>query len=248
MAFNIINFQSELNQRGLAKTSHYDVDFTGLSDMPWTSGLNISRELSLRCEAAELPGRSITTLETRTYGPLRKIAYGQIYTDMTLTFIASQNLRERVLFEKWHEYMLGISEDNGLSNNMNTYNVQYYKNYTINLIVSQYQDAKNNIPTYRCRIFEAYPISMSAQQLQWGADEFQKIQVTFAYHHWKRMNWQDINNPSPSPSNALFNSAQLAILNTAIAQSGKVLSRDVAILAGQATKIPVLRNAVKNIF
>ena len=247
MAFNIINFQSELNQRGLAKTSHYDVDFTGMASRPWTAGIeNITHGLMLRCDAAELPGRSVATLPARTYGPLRKIAYDQVYSDMTLSFIASQNLRERVLFEKWHEFILGIADGINASER-NTYNVQYYKDYTVDLEIRQYQDS-GEVESYACKVFEAYPISMSAQQLQWGEDAFHRIQVTFAYHHWKRSGRLRANNPAVPPSNALFSSAQLAILNTVIAQSGRVLSRDAAILAGQATKIPVLRNAVKNIF
>ena len=59
------------------------------------------RKVSLRCESVFLPGRTLNTLtDGMPYGPTREIVDGVTYAeDITMTFVASAGLEERVFFE-----------------------------------------------------------------------------------------------------------------------------------------------------
>ncbi len=62
-------------------------------------------ELSLRCRDISLPGRNLNTLtDSNIYGPTREIVNGVTYAeDITINFIASSGLEERILFESWQQ-------------------------------------------------------------------------------------------------------------------------------------------------
>ena len=67
------------------------------------------RELTYRAESADIPGRSVASVEHKfqNYGPVNKVAYGQIYGDVTVQFIMSQDMREKEYFEIWQDKMVG---------------------------------------------------------------------------------------------------------------------------------------------
>ena len=79
------------------------------------------REVSLRCESINLPGRNLnSTTDSNIYGPTREVVNGVTYAeDITMTFQASSGLEERVFFEAWQ----------ALAFDERTWNVRYYNNY-----------------------------------------------------------------------------------------------------------------------
>ena len=64
-----------------------------------------SRTLMLRCENAQLPGRTFATTEQRTYGPIEKHPYLVTYNDIDLTFILSDDMGTKKIFDDWLEYI-----------------------------------------------------------------------------------------------------------------------------------------------
>ena len=62
-------------------------------------------QLTLRCESVNLPGRNIATSDdTNIYGPVRQVAEGVTYAeDLSLSFVSSGGLEERVFFEEWQK-------------------------------------------------------------------------------------------------------------------------------------------------
>ena len=64
-----------------------------------------AQEVSLRCESILLPGRNLNTLtDGMPYGPTREIVDGVTYAeDITMTFVASGGLEERIFLEEWQE-------------------------------------------------------------------------------------------------------------------------------------------------
>ena len=64
-----------------------------------------SKDISLRCKDVTLPGRNLNTLtDSNIYGPTREIVDGVTYAeDITINFIASSGLEERILFERWQQ-------------------------------------------------------------------------------------------------------------------------------------------------
>ena len=57
--------------------------------------------LTFRCEKAEIPGRTIATLDDTGSGPALKMPYEVNYNDMEITVICSTDMAERDYFEEW---------------------------------------------------------------------------------------------------------------------------------------------------
>ena len=87
MSFKPDELLATLNKNGVAKSSHFEVQITG----PGTT--EEENDLMFRADACELPGRTISTSEYRIYGPIRKIAYASTYTDTTIGFLCSADLK-----------------------------------------------------------------------------------------------------------------------------------------------------------
>ncbi len=86
--------------------------------MQTQSSPNNLRQLSLRAGNVTLPGRNLATSEEgNIYGPNREIVEGVTYADdISISFQASNDLRERVFFENWQK----------LAFNEKSWNMGYY--------------------------------------------------------------------------------------------------------------------------
>ena len=74
MTFSSDKFRNNLMfHGGPAPVNRYEVY------IPRRGGQHSS--LTLRCEQAELPGKTILTVEDKLYGPVRKIGYGQMFIE-----------------------------------------------------------------------------------------------------------------------------------------------------------------------
>ena len=147
MAFSIDEFSAELNRSAVAPQSHFVTTITAppkITDAQWGLGKSINSKalaegISFRCEQAEIPGRQVATTDTRIYGPIRKIAYTQIFTEVNMTFICSHDLREKVFFDKWQEVIVGMGNEDS-----DRYDVAYYNDYISQILVQQY-DVSNKV-------------------------------------------------------------------------------------------------------
>jgi hypothetical protein len=127
----------------------------------------------MRCENAELPGRTIATTSMKIYGVEEKFPYMSSYNDMSLTFIVSDNMKEKKFFDAWLNWI-----------NPNTsYNVKYKKDYSVGLRINQY-DVQNKV-SYSVDLADAFPIAVNGMDLNWSADGYHKLTVTFAYTSWR---------------------------------------------------------------
>jgi hypothetical protein len=195
MAFNINEFRSEIGKGGISKQSHFDMFFgipTGLNFSPVSTGSALGRGLAFRCETAELPGVSLATVDHRVYGPARKIAYGNIYTDMTISLLCSHDLKEKVFFDRW------IEEISGSGQKSNTYDVKYLTDYKADQFIFQYDEKGRK--QYAVQLIDAYPIATSPLSLNKDSNELHKITVTMTYHRWQRIGWHESVSPLPPPT------------------------------------------------
>jgi hypothetical protein len=84
-------------------------------------------------------------------------------------------MRAKLFFDGWMNFI------NPNSNN----DFRYKENYATTLTVNQY--GVDNRLTYSVNLYDAYPISMNQLDLDWNADGYHKLTVTFAYTFWKNM-------------------------------------------------------------
>tara|TARA_Y100000310_G_scaffold181344_1_gene181269 strand:+ start:199 stop:1029 length:831 start_codon:yes stop_codon:yes gene_type:complete len=196
MPFSIDEFNAELNRSAVAPQSHFVTTIVAppkITDAQWGPSINskaLAEGVSFRCEQAEIPGRQVATTDTRIYGPIRKIAYTQTFTEVNMTFICSHDLREKVFFDKWQEVIVGMGNEEE-----DRYDVAYYNDYISQLQVQQY-DVSNNV-TYTVEYIDAFPVTVAPLTLSWGSSEIHKVQVTFAYHHWKRKRGENFTQLKP---------------------------------------------------
>ena len=162
----------------LARTNRFDVNIpVPLTLIPY---LKTSRNLSYRCDVANLPGRTFATTEQKIYGPVEKYPYLSTYNDIDLTFILDDNMSQKYLFDGWLNYI----------NPTYNYNMRYKENYATTLTINQYD--VSNQKSYTVSLFDAYPISMNQLDLDWNGDGYHKLTVTFAYTYWKNLSLQGL--------------------------------------------------------
>ena len=142
-----------------------------------TSNASLSRYLALQCETAELPGKTLMTLDAKVYGPIFKVPYMSQYGDTNLTFICTNDFYERKLFDRWIEAI----------NPTDTNNLRYAKGektrYMTNIKIIQYDDFIKQI--FAIELIDAFPIGIAAQPLSWAEDTFHRLSVQFAYQKYR---------------------------------------------------------------
>ena len=175
MAGSINEFKSSFTT-DLARNNKFDVSIPiPLTLIPYISS---AKALNYRCESAQLPGRTFATTEQKTYGPIEKYPYLNTYTDIDLTFIIDDDMNQKVFFDAWMSYI----------NPMYNYNMRYKGDYSTPITINQY-DVTNQL-SYSINLYDAYPISMNQMDLDWTAEGYHKLTVTFAYTYWQNNSLQ----------------------------------------------------------
>ena len=179
MGFNVNALTSSINQTGVAQASHFDILIS-------YDGGEKARHLSMRADTVNIPGRTISTLEHRftNYGPLQKIPYSQVYGDLNLSFLMSEDLREKDYFERWHDNMVNTGAyDTSGNGRYSQFNTKYYEGYVGTIEIRQY-GPDGDIRTIH-KINDAYPVLIGEVGMDWGSGDLMKLQVTFAFKNYQ---------------------------------------------------------------
>ena len=166
MTLSVDLFREKLNVRhGPAPVNRYEVTIPGYSN------------LTFLCEQAELPGKTILTVEDKLYGPVRKIGYGQMFIDTTMTFICTaKGWAEKEFFDIWQNSIVDPE----------MFDASYYTDYTRNLELRTFTET--NSPSYGIKFIEAFPLNVGAINLGWSQNnEYARLSVTFAYRRWTQL-------------------------------------------------------------
>jgi hypothetical protein len=148
------------------------------------------RQLSYRCESAQLPSRTFATVEQK-FGsnPTLKFPMHSSYNDLSLSFIISGDMGEKNFFDVWME----------LINPSASFDFNYKNNFVSTIFVTQYDFSDK--PTYTAQFFNAYPISVNQMDLDWANESVHKLTVDFAYDYWLPSGYVNIPLPTPSAQN-----------------------------------------------
>ena len=171
------------------------------------------RNISLRCESVNLPGRNMTTSsDTNIYGPARDIVEGVTYAeDITCSFQSSSGLEERVFFENWQRQAF----------NEKTWNLGYYNDYVGELEI--YLLDKEDQRRYGLKIWEAFPKTINPIALSYGTNnEIIKTEVLFSSRYWTNI---DINQQGPNLADKIGQTVVNTIERNITRNIPKVLSR-----------------------
>lgn len=186
---NIDALKSTISKKGgLARTNRFNVIFTP----PTASLLNINpevlvgnlltgqtpsiknlindpRDISLLCEQAMLPARSLSTLDYSANKQSNKFPYTHIDGDVTLHFILTNDMYMKSMFDAWLSSIIDV--DN--------YDLGYKDDFSTDIVIQHLDN--NNIPTYGVKLEKAYPIDVSAVALNNSDGDFARLTITIAY-------------------------------------------------------------------
>ena len=215
-AFGVLNdilssFHSE--DGGYAVPNRFEVIIT----RPGSSSTE-SRNVSMRCESINLPGRNLNSAtDSNIYGPTREVVNGVTYADdINMTFQASSGLEERVFFEKWQA--LAFGDYDGRDGN---WNVKYYDDYisTVDIYVLDRQNQRR----YGLKLHEAFPKTIGATDLSQSANnELIKLAVTFSFRYWTTL---DVERQRPSLSDKIFDTITTGVERQISSNLPKVFTR-----------------------
>jgi hypothetical protein len=138
-------------------------------------------KFEFRCEATEIPGRTLATTDDQSTGTTKKLAYDVTYNDINFNIIASEDMNERYIFEKWINSIVLPSGHNTQYASGGI--VEYYKNYAGGTVdIYQLRDDGQTVCKYT--LHYAYPIQISPMNLTWGEfDTYQRFTVTMTYRY-----------------------------------------------------------------
>lgn len=199
MPFSINEFRAEINTTNASHQAHFEIEvlpppglrgeFNSFINLNSDSRMSVdqARRLTMRIDASEIPGRGVQTADTRYWGPQRRIAYNPTHTDVSLSVICSDDLREREFFDTWQDAVVGQYRSDGQrSGPENQFNLNYYDHYASTVAIRQF-DVTGKL-TYVIELVEAYPVFVSPLSLAWSSDEIHRLNVTMAYRYYKSEN------------------------------------------------------------
>lgn len=175
MVANISNFISKFPKE-FARPYNFSVVITGINSI--VSGVT-SESLSFRCEASELPSRTFSLVEQKTYGPVQYFPVQNFYEKVNLTFLCSDDMSEKIFFDSWMDQISNSTQ--GVNGGVR-FDFNYKNTYSTTVQIIQYDLTGNE--SFKVNLYEAYPISVHPMKLDWGAsNEIHKLNVTFVYRY-----------------------------------------------------------------
>ena len=132
--------------------------------------INDPRDISLLCEQATLPGRSLATIDYQSNKQVNKFPYTFIDSEVRMTFILTNDYYIRNMFEDWYESIFNVEK----------YKVGYKKDYSTDVIIQQLNS--KGIPVFGVKLEKAYPIEVSPVEFNnTSENDFSRVTVAFAY-------------------------------------------------------------------
>lgn len=142
------------------------------------------QKVHLYCDAVTLPGLSVLTSESISYGEQRELPYGKQFENVSLSFYTDNSMDVKLLFDNW---ISNIQDPR--SRTMN-----YYKDYITDLkiIVSDTQEKKR----YMVTLYECYPKALGSVNMDMASKDVMKIQVSMNYKWWESKALGSVENTS----------------------------------------------------
>jgi hypothetical protein len=90
-----------------------------------------------------------------------------------MTFILSGDMKEKVFFDNWLEYI----------NPTSSFDLNYRNDYVTTIRINQY-DNQDNL-AYSVDLFDAFPTAVNQLDMDWSSDGHLKLTVVFEYRYWQ---------------------------------------------------------------
>lgn len=166
-------FIASVKTEGLMTSNRFSVELTVPPILLDSNFTDLSRVL-LHCENITLPGLSLSTTQSRTFGEYREMPYEKTFDTIAMTFFVDNTMQVKQLFDVW----INDSIQNSSSKKFN-----YYTQYTTQMSINVYD--KNENQRYIVRLYECYPKVVSAITLDYNSKDVMRLQVSMNYKYWE---------------------------------------------------------------
>ena len=172
-------FISDINKRGIVKASNFQV----LLSRPGNVGNTQAKDLTMRIDSTDVPGRSLTTTESNYSGMTYKIVSGTTFGEIPMTIILSEKMVEKTFIEEWQDLAIGKFRTEEIQGN--SFNLGYYMDYVGTVEITQYNELGK--PIYRTKLIDAYPSAVGNMSISWeNNSEVLRLPVSFTYRYYKK--------------------------------------------------------------
>lgn len=160
---------------GPTMSSQFKVNFTLPSILAASDDSYTSTTLSILCQSANLPGTQLATTELPVYGPPIKMPYGLVYQDLSLTFLCTNNMSQRKIFEEWRRIIVDPTSNY----------VNYYDTYVGEVFVNKLNS--DGLVIHTALFEEVYPVAILEQELNSANNDWLRLTVILAYRRWRTL-------------------------------------------------------------
>jgi hypothetical protein len=166
MAFNLTDFKGRFSLEGARPTLFEAfIIFPGFPNS----------DFSFHCKTAQLPGKTLGTVEVPYFGRKIKVQGDQTFADWTVTVMNEENFKVRNAFENW------MSRINTTVGNVKTLPSNRYKSQAL---VNQYN--KQNVLLQQYKFEGMWPSDISPIDVSWESnDTIEEFTVTLQYDWWE---------------------------------------------------------------
>ena len=185
---NIDELKGLMNRSGgVARGNLFRVELPILAGIPLGS-----RDLDVLCSGVSLPGRQIMTAERQIGTITQKVAYSQLYDDITLSFHIMNDYKIKTYFEVWQNLCLdqnsgelGYTSDYAKSVKIHQlkkgFGYPVFDNGTIDIDFT----TRDQI-VYSVELFDAFPTTMNAVELGDGIENAGlNLGIQLSYRKWR---------------------------------------------------------------
>lgn len=186
MAFNIAEFNAQLNRHGVAKNNLFLARITAP-----VSGDSVStRDLSFLCRSVDIPELTLDTTKVKPvgYGPGFTRPIGMEFQPIPMVFMVDSNFGVKKFFHRWMQqivhYDLGSGGINTSPSGMLPYEIGYKDEYAGTVEIIVFADNSEE-QVYSYRFGSAYPISVGNITAAWeNQAEIMTLPVIFSYEEY----------------------------------------------------------------
>jgi len=164
---------------GIAYNDKYMVTLNKPPAFELPGGMAMRQNLSMLCDTATLPTKSLATFEKSIYGPVKAMPYRMTFTEASMSFIMTDSMDEKRYFDEWQNKIVHPSSGN----------LGFFNDYVCDINIKKFGRTAadtNESPTYEVILFDAWPSIVSEIQLSHsGGTESMKLPITFQFKKWE---------------------------------------------------------------
>lgn len=191
--FNLENFRAKVASQGIMRPTLFLTEFPvpssliAVSPDAWRETINT---VMLYTDSLSLPGASWMSsdgIRHYGYGPFEQRPYNVQFQDISIGYIIDGRAEMMRFFTAWMNSIVNFDRRKGMISlnprNVSPYEVEYKKNYAVDLKIYVFDEAANKILV--CVLMDAFPQSLDPVQMNWASnDELARLNITWKFTDW----------------------------------------------------------------